>query len=100
MSFISVEPEAMAASAATMTGLGAQMAATSTAAAAPTMGIIPPGLEETSALLAASLSTHGAIYQAAAAVADFVHQMAAVNLATNGVGYEAVDIAAATGALL
>ena len=33
-------------------------------------------------------------------VADMFHQLAAVNLATNGAGYEAVDVAAATGALL
>ena len=64
------------------------------------MGIIPPGIEETSALLAASLSTHGAIYQAASMVAQLFHQMAAANLAINGAGYEAVDVAAATGALL
>jgi hypothetical protein len=90
----------MTAGAATMMGLGSAMTGASAAAAAPTMGVIPPGLEETSALLAASLSTHGAVYQAAAMMADLFHQLAAVNLAANGAGYEAVDIAAATGALL
>ena len=100
MSFNFVEPAAMATAAASLTGLGGQMTGASAAAAAPTMGIIPPGIEETSALLAASLSTHGAVYQAAAMVADMFHQLAAVNLATNGAGYEAVDVAAATGALL
>ena len=100
MSFFSVEPAEMAAGAATMMGLGSAMTGASAAAAAPTIGVIPPGLEETSALLAASLSTHGAVYQAAAMVADMFHQLAAVNLATNGAGYEAIDVAAATGALL
>lgn len=100
MSFVMVEPAEMATAAATMMGLGSSMAGASAAAAAPTMGVIPPGLEETSALLAASLSTHGAIYQAAAMMADVLHQMAAANLAANGAGYAAVDLAAATGALL
>ena len=100
MTFFSAEPAEMTAGAATMMGLGSAMTGASAAAAAPTMGVIPPGLEETSALLAASLSTHGAVYQAAAMMADLFHQLAAVNLAANGAGYEAVDIAAATGALL
>lgn len=100
MSFNFVEPAAMATAAASLTGLGGQMTGASAAAAAPTMGIIPPGIEETSALLAASLSTHGAVYQAASMVAQLFHQMAAANLAINGAGYEAVDVAAATGALL
>ncbi|MDQ1249415.1 MAG: hypothetical protein QG597_3790 [Actinomycetota bacterium] len=100
MSFVSVEPAEMAAGAASMLSLGSAMTGASAAAAAPTMGIVPPGMEETSALLALSLSTHGAIYQAAAMMADVFHQLAAMNLAANGVGYEAVDAVAATGALL
>ena len=50
--------------------------------------------------MALSLSAHGGIFQAVAAMADVVHQMAAANLATNGATYLAVDTAAATGALL
>lgn len=100
MSFVSADTAAMTAAAASLTGLGAQMTGVSAAAAAPTMGVIPPGLEPTSALLAASLSTHGAVFQAASMLAQVVHQMAAGNLAANGAGYAAVDVAAATGALL
>ena len=100
MSLVSVQPAELAAGAGTLAGLGSAMTGASAAAAAPTMGVIPPGLEETSALLAVSLSTHGAVYQAAAMMADMVHELAALNLATNGAGYEAVDIASAAGALL
>jgi len=98
--FFSADPAAMATSAAAMTGLGAQMTGVNAAAAAPTIGVIPPGLDPTSALVALSLSAHGGMFQAMAAMADVVHQMAAVNLATNGATYLAVDTAAATGALL
>ena len=45
MSFFSVEPAEMTAGAATMMGLGSAMTGASAAAAAPTMGVIPPGLE-------------------------------------------------------
>lgn len=46
------------------------------------------------------MSTHGAVYQAAAMMADLFHQLAALNLATSRAGYETIDVAAATGALL
>ena len=100
MGFVSVMPEELTTSAASMASLGSAMSGASAGAAAPTMGVIPPGMEETSALLAASFAAHGAIYQAAAMMADVVHQMAAMNLATNGASYEAVEVIHATGALL
>ena len=78
----------------------AVMVLVNAAAAAPTIGVSPPGLDPTSALVALSLSAHGGMFQAMAAAADVVHQMASVNLATNGATYLAVDTAAATGALL
>lgn len=97
--FVSTEPAAMTTAASGLMGIGTTMTATNAGVAAPTTGVIPPGMEETSAMLAAAFAAHGAVYQAVSAMATAFHQMMVANLAVNAGTYEAVDAAGAIAAL-
>ncbi len=97
--FVSADPAAMSAAAAGLQGIGSTVTAGSAAAAEPTMGVIPPSLDETGALMAASFATHGGLYQAAAAVADAWHQMMVAMLGTNAASYVATEAANAAASL-
>ena len=50
MSFVTTQPEALAATAANLAGVGAMMSAQNAAAAAPTTGVLPAAADEVSAL--------------------------------------------------
>jgi PE family len=89
--FLSTEPAAMAAAAGGLQGIGSAVIAGNAAAAAPTMGVVAPAPEPTSALMALSFSTHGGVYQAAAGVAAAWHEMMAAMLGTNAASYEVTE---------
>ena len=57
-----------------MQGIGASIAATNTAAAAPTTGVLAPAADSVSARNAALLSAHAQHYQALSARAEAFHQ--------------------------
>src|ERR1700694_766968 len=97
--FLNTNPAAMTSAAGGLMGTGTAVTARNAGAAEPTMGVLPPGMEETSALMAASFATHGAVYQAAAAVATAMHAQMVAMLATNSVSYEVADVAGAVQAL-
>ena len=50
MSFVTTQPEALAAAAGTLQGIGSAMSAQNAAAAAPTAGVVPAAADEVSAL--------------------------------------------------
>jgi hypothetical protein len=93
MSFVTTEPAALSATAGELTGLGSAMAASSAAAAPMTTSVMPAAADEVSALTAAQFSTHGGVYQAAAAVADVIHSLFTSTMATSGTSYEAAEAA-------
>jgi PE family len=97
--FVSADPAAMSAAAAGLQGIGSTVTAGNAAAAAPTMGVIAPSLDETGALMAASFATHGGLYQVAAGVAGLWHEMMVSMLGTNAESYVATEAANAVASL-
>jgi hypothetical protein len=97
--FVSADPAAMTAAAGSLQGIGSTVTAGNAAAAAPTMGVIAPSLDETGALMAASFATHGGVFQAAAGVAATWHEMMVAMLGTNSASYVATEAANAVASL-
>jgi hypothetical protein len=97
--FVSADPAAMSAAAAGLQGIGSTVTAGNAAAAAPTMGVLAPSLDETGALMAASFATHGGVYQAAAGIAGVWHEMMVAMLGTNAASYVATEAANAVASL-
>src|SRR4051812_10812893 len=99
MSFVTAQPDALAAAAGNLQGIGASMSAENAAAAGPTTGVIPAAADEVSALTAAQFAAHAQMYQAISAQAAAIHQMFVSTLATSAGSYAATEAAnaAATG---
>ncbi|MGH3556985.1 MAG: PE family protein [Mycobacterium sp.] len=93
MSFITTQPEAMAAAASNLQGIGAAMAAHNAAAAAPTTGVVPAAADEVSALTAAQFAAHAQMYQAVGAQAAAMHEMFVNVLAASAGSYAATEAA-------
>lgn len=93
MSFVTTQPEALAAAAGDLQSIGAVMAAQNAAAAAPTTGVIPPAADEVSALTAAQFAAHATMYQAISAQAAAIHEMFVNALGTSAVSYAATEAA-------
>jgi hypothetical protein len=70
MSFVITDPGMMAAAADEMQSVGAALAATNTAAARPTAGVLPPAGDSVSLRAAALLDAHAQQYQAFSAQAE------------------------------
>ncbi|OBI42281.1 PE family protein [Mycobacterium kyorinense] len=75
MTFVTTHPEALAAAAGTLQGIGSAMAAQNAAAAAPTTGVVPAAADEVSALQATQFAAYGALYQQVSAQATAIHEM-------------------------
>ena len=99
MSFVTTQPEQMAAAAGELAGIGSQMSAQNAAAATPTTGVIPAAADEVSALTAAQFAAHAQAYQAMSAQAAAIHEMFVNTLGTSAGSYAATEAAnaAATG---
>jgi PE family/PPE-SVP subfamily C-terminal region len=74
MSFVKTLPEALAAAAAQLEGIGNSFSAENAAAAAPTTDVIPAASDEVSVLQAGVFSTYGQLYQSVSAQAQAIHQ--------------------------
>jgi PE family len=98
MSFVTTQPEQLAAAAGDLAGIGSQMNAQNAAAAAPTTGVIPAAADEVSALTAAQFAAHAQAYQAMSAQAAAIHAMF-VNTLVSGAGSYAATEAANTAAI-
>ena len=97
MSFVTAQPEMLAAAAADLGTIVSGMAARNAAAAAPTTGVVPAAADEVSVLTAAQFAAHGAMYQAISAQATAIHEMFVSALASSAGSYavtEAVNAAA------
>jgi hypothetical protein len=93
MSFVKTLPEALAAAASQLEGLGSSMAAENAAAAAPTTAIAPAASDEVSVLQAGIFSTYGQLYQTASAQAQAIHQQFVSLLGTSAGSYGATETA-------
>ena len=94
MSFVTTQPEALAAAAGTLQGIGSTLSAQNAAAAAPTTGVVPAAADEVSALTAAQFVAHAQMYQTVAAQAQAIHEQFVNTLGMSAGSY---DIAEAAG---
>uniref|UniRef100_UPI0005C64043 PE family protein n=1 Tax=Mycobacterium tuberculosis TaxID=1773 RepID=UPI0005C64043 len=99
MSFLIASPEALAATATYLTGIGSAISAANAVAAAPTTEILAAGTDEVSTAISALFGAHAQAYQALSAhVAAFHDQF--VHTLTAGAGsYMAAEAAAAASPL-
>ena len=98
MSFVTTQPEALAASAGSLQAIGSTLSAQNAAAAAPTTGVVPAAADEVSALTAAQFAAHAQMYQAVSAQAAAIHEQFVNTLSMSGATYgltEAANAAAA-----
>jgi hypothetical protein len=98
MSFVTAQPEALAAAAGNLAGIGSAMSAGNAAAAAPTTGVIPAAADEVSALTAAQFAAHAQMYQAMAAQAAAIHEQFVATLGASSGTYAATEAANAAAA--
>lgn len=98
MSFVTAQPEALAAAAASLQGIGSAVSAQNAAAAAPTTGVIPAAADEVSALTAAQFAAHGQMFQAVSAQAQAIHEMFVNTLRTSAGSYAVTEAANAVAA--
>ncbi|KKC05752.1 PE family protein [Mycobacterium nebraskense] len=99
MSFVTTQPEALAAAAGSLQSIGSALAAQNAAAAAPTTGVVPAAADEVSALTAAQFSAHAQMYQAVSAQGTAIHVMFVNTLRMSSGSYAVTEAAnaAATG---
>jgi PE family len=97
-SFVTTQPHAMARAASDLQAIGWALSARTAAASAPTMGLIPAGADEVSALTATQFAAHAQIYQAVSAQAEAIHAMFVGMLAASADSYADIEAANATAA--
>jgi hypothetical protein len=98
MSFVTTQPEALAAAASTLQGIGSVVSAQNAAAAAPTTGVVPAAADEVSALTAAQFAAHAQMYQAVSAQAAAIHDLFVNTLGVSSGSYAATEAANAIAA--
>ncbi|OSC39676.1 PE family protein [Mycobacterium decipiens] len=98
MSFVTTQPESLAAAAGTLQGIGSALTAQNAAAATPTTGVVPAAADEVSALTAAQFVAHAQIYQAVATQAAHIHEMFVSTLTMSSGSYAATEAANAAAA--
>jgi PE family len=93
MSFVTTQPEMLAAAAGNLQNIGAAMAAQNAVAAAPTTGVVPAAADEVSALTATQFAAHAQMYQAVSAQAAAVHGLFVRVLGASAGSYAATEAA-------
>ena len=93
MSFVTTQPEALAAAAASLGAIGSALGAQNAAAATPTTGVVPAAADEVSALTAAAFAAHGVLYQEISAQAATIHQLFVATLEASAGSYAATEAA-------
>ncbi|GFG67025.1 PE family protein [Mycobacterium kubicae] len=99
MSFVTAQPEVLAASANTLQGIGCNVEAGNAAAAVPTTALAPAAADEVSALTAMQFAAHGQMYAAVSAQAAAIHQMFVDVMRVSAGSYAATEAANAAGAM-
>jgi hypothetical protein len=98
MSFVTTQPEALAAAAGSLQGIGSALSAQNAAAAAPTTGVVPAAADEVSALTAAQFAAHAQMYQAVSAQAAAIHEQFVSTLGISSASYAATEVSNAASA--
>jgi PE family protein len=98
MSFVTAQPDALAAAAGSLQAIGAAMVAGDSAAAGPTTGVVPAGADEVSALTATQFALYAAMYQAISAGAAAIHQQFVTTLFASAASYATTEAANAIAA--
>ncbi|KZS71136.1 hypothetical protein A4G29_18500 [Mycobacterium kansasii] len=93
MSYVTAVPEALAAAARDITGIGSTLSAANAAAAAPTTGLLAAGADEVSAAIAGLFSSHAREYQALSAQAAAFHDQFVNALTASARSYLSTDAA-------
>ena len=93
-------PEALAAAAGSLQGIGSALSAQNAAAAAPTTGVVPAAADEVSALTAAQFAAHAQMYQAVSAQAAAIHETFVSTLGISSASYAATELANAAAAVI
>ena len=75
MAFVTTQPEALAAAAGTLQGIGAALTSQNAAAAAPTTGVVPAAADEVSALTAAQFAAHAQMYRRSVLRPAAIHEL-------------------------
>jgi len=96
--FVTANPGSIAAASTGAQAIGSEIAAGNAAAAEPTSGVLPPGLDEVSALAAVFFNTHAMMYQAFGAMHTAFHEMFAATLGVSSGSYAATEVANAIAA--
>jgi hypothetical protein len=96
MTFVTTNPELLAAAADQLAGVGSELNAQNAAAMAPTTGVVPAAADEISALTAAQFASHAALYQAISADAAAIHDFFVNTLAASAGSYTATEAANAS----
>ena len=98
MSFVTTQPEALAAAAGNLQTFGSTLSAQNAAAAAPTTGVVPAAADEVSALTAAQFAAHAQMYQAVSPQAAAIHEMFVNTLSMSSGSYSVTEAANAAAA--
>lgn len=96
--FVTTVPQAIAAAATQLEGIGNSFSAESSAAAAPTTAVAPAASDEVSALQAGVYSTYGQLYQTVSAEAQAIHQQFVNLLQSSSGSYGTTEAANQAGA--
>ena len=95
MSFVFATPEALAAAASDLAGIGSTLGTANAAAAAPTAGVVASAADQVSAQVAALLSEHGLGYQQVSAQMAAFHEQFVQTLSAGASTYAAAEANAA-----
>lgn len=93
MSFLTTQPEELAAAAGQLGVIGSAFAAQNGAAAAPTTAVIPAAADEVSMLQASLFTAYGTLYQQVSAEATTMYEMFVKTLGTSAGTYAATEAA-------
>jgi uncharacterized protein YukE len=96
MSWFAAGPEAMAAAANDLAGIGSNLAESNSQAAAPTTAIPAAAADQVSAVVAAFYGAHAQGYQSVSAQMSSFHEQFVQALASNGASYANAESAAAS----
>ncbi len=100
MSFVTVAPEFVGQAAADLEGIGSELTSVNAAAAAPTTGVLAPGLDEVSLAITAMFGTHARQYQAHSAQAATFHSQFVSMLNAGADSYVSTEVANAQQSLV
>jgi PE family len=90
---LTVQPEALAFTAADLDWLGSALRSANALAAGPTAGVTPAAADPVSALTAAQFAAHADLYQAVAAQAAAIHDLFVATLGVNADSYQTTEAA-------